>query len=404
MRAPAASGADAAFDELDRALRDVGPAAALERLIATLIERRQFRPLLDALLLKARHELGLPLVTDGPLSALPEPARSRYEDRYVEAIRDVGGRLLAEGDVAGAWPYFRVIGEGEPVAAAIEAYRPAEADERLGTIVEIALHQGVHPRKGFELVLDHYGICSAISSFEALPADEATRVAGADLLVRRLHAQLVASLRAEVERQGHAPPPEGTSVPALLAGRPWLFADDAYHVDVSHLQAVVRLSPLLTDPATIALAVELTDYGRRLSGRLQYEGDPPFERVYEDHAVYLRALLGQDVESAIAHFRAKLPPRDAGPDAEGDTVPAQVLVRLLVRLGRLDAAIDVAAAHLAGLPESALGCPGLAQLCHRAGRPDRLAAASRASGDLVHYAAAILAPRPVAESVPAGGG
>jgi hypothetical protein len=393
MRAPAARGPDAApFDALDRALRDGGPDAALERLIDSLIERKQYRALLDALLLKARHDLGLPPVQDGPPSALPEPARSQYEDRYVEAIRDVGARLLRDGDIAGAWPYYRVIGENQPVADAIDGYRPAEADEGLGAIVEIALHHGVHPRKGFELVLDHYGTCSAISSFEALPADEATRVACADRLVRHLHAQLAANLRADIERQGQSPPPEGATIPELLVGRPWLFDEDAYHTDVSHLQAVVRLAPLLTDPATIALAVELTDYGRRLSGRHRYEGDPPFERAYEDHAVYLRALLGQDVDASVAHFRAKLPPR--APDGDGDTIPAQVLVRLLSRLGRWAEAIDVASEHLAGLPEAALGCPSLAQLCHRAGRPDRLAAASRAHGDLVGYAAAILAPRP----------
>jgi hypothetical protein len=378
----------AAFDDLDQALRSSGAAAALDRLATALAERGEFRALLDALLLKARHDLGLPLVQVGTLSDLPEPARTAYEDRYVEALRDVGGRLLRAGDIPGAWPYFRAIAERPPVVEALEAYRPAEADDRLGAVIDVAFNQGAHPRKGFELILDHYGACSAITAFEQLPPDEPTRAACAELLVRHLHAQLVDNLRGEVERHGRPVPPEGTSVTALVAGRPWLFDDDAYHLDVSHLGAVVRISPLLADPATIALAVELTDYGRHLSDRYRYEGDPPFERTYEDHAVYLRALLGQGVDAAIAHFRAKLPPGEA--DGDRDTIPAQVLVRLLVRLGRLDQAIDVAAEHLAGLPDSLLGCPSLAQLCQMAGRPDRLAQASRRCGDLVNYAAAVL--------------
>ena len=79
---------------------------------------------------------------------------------------------------------------------------------------------------------------------------------------------------------------------------------------------------------------------------------------------------------------------------QDDPTPAQVLVGLLVRLGRLDEAIDVAAEHLAGLPDSALVCPSVAQLCQRAGQPERLARIARDQGDLVHYAAAILLSGP----------
>src|SRR5262249_13216243 len=161
-----------------------------------------------------------------------------------------------------------------------------------------------------------------------------------------------------------------------------LFADDAYHIDVSHLAATVRLAPLVTNAETIALAADLCAYGSRLSERHQYEGDPPFDRTYDDHAAYFRALLGRDVDSAVEHFRKKLEPGD--PDDQRDNaLRAQVLVGLLVRLDRLDQAIEVAAEHLAGLPESALICPGVAQLCQRAGQPERLAQIARDHGDLV---------------------
>jgi hypothetical protein len=399
------------LDQLDETLRAGGPAAALDRLIGDLTERGEYRALLDAMLLKARHELGLPLVQDGSLADLPEPKRSEYEERYIEAIRKVGGMILENGDIAAAWPYFRAIGEKEAIAQAIEGFRPAQGDEAVGRVVEVAFNQGAHPRKGWELILDHFGACSAITAFEHLPPDDAVRIPCADRLTRHLHEQLIASLRYDITRRGEPEPSEGASIPGLIEGRPWLFEDDNYHIDVSHLASTVRLAPLLTDPATIALAVELTDYGRNLSERHRYEGEPPFDRPYEDHAVYLRALLGLDVDAAVAHFRAKLdaPERGmpvgfeldpeflpAGPGAS-DTVPAQTLVVLLTRLGRLEEAIDVAREHLAGVPESALFCPGVARLCQRAGRLDRLASIARDAGDPVHYAAAILdrlAPRP----------
>jgi hypothetical protein len=181
------SGADtSAFHALDQILRASGPAALLDRLIADLTERREMRALLEALLLKARHELGLPLIQAGDLGELAEPIRSEYEERYVAAIRTVGKLLLDGGDIAGSWPYFRAIGEAGPVAEAIAAFAPSGDEERLGAIIEVAFNQGANPRRGFELILDHYGTCSAITAFEHLPPDESIRVAAADRLVRRL--------------------------------------------------------------------------------------------------------------------------------------------------------------------------------------------------------------------------
>ncbi|MEO6808167.1 MAG: hypothetical protein ABI353_03525 [Isosphaeraceae bacterium] len=380
----------AAFDELERTLKGAGAEVALEHLIQSLADRGEFRALLDALLLKARHELGLPLIQVGSLADLPEPARTTYEERYVEAIRDVGGRLLNTGEIPAAWPYFRAIGESQPVQAALDSYQGADDEaDRIGSMIEVAFNQGAHPRKGFELILENYGICSAITAFESLPPDEGMRSACAERLTRTLHEQLVSSLQAEINRRGEPLPTKAESIPALIADHAWLFDDEGYHIDVSHLASVVRMSPLLHDPATIRLAVELTDYGCKLSSRHRYEGDSPFEDVYEDHAAYLRTLLNQDADSGLAHFRAKLDPDDPERDPQ-NTLPAQVLIRLFVGLDRLDEAIDVAAEHLAGVPDSALFCPSLAQLCQRAGRPDRLARVSRTRGDLVNYAAAIL--------------
>jgi len=173
---------------------------------------------------------------------------------------------------------------------------------------KVAFNQGAEPRRGYELILDHYGTCSAITAFDHLPQDEAVRAACAERLVGRLHEDLVASLRAEIVQRGQPLPAEGAPIAELIDNRPWLFADDAYHIDISHLGAVVRLSPLVRDRAARARAVELTDYGRHLSDRHRAQGEPPFENHYEDHSIYLRALQGDDVDAAVEHFRAKLVP------------------------------------------------------------------------------------------------
>lgn len=385
------------LDELDQAHQETGPDALLDRLISTLDRQGRYRELLDALLLKARRDLGLPIVLEGSLSALPEPGRTQYEERYIAALRQVGRKVLDSGDLVAAWPYLRILGEPGPIAEALEQYRPGDGDDRVGHVIDIAFQQGANPRRGFELILSQYGACSAISSFEGLPADDALRANCAGMLVRHLHDQLDQNLRAEIARRGQPLPPEGVPLLRLIAGRPWLFADDAYHIDVSHLASVVRMAPMLTDPDAIDRAIGLTDYGRNLSAMHRYEGSPPFDRIYEDHAVYLRALQGQGVDAAIDHFRGKLPTADADASDDGsppDPFPAMVLVRLLTRLGRLDQAIEVAAEHLADLPESSLICPSLAQLSARSSNARRMAQSARDRGDLVAYATALLLPGP----------
>ncbi len=157
------------FDTLEESIRSSGPAASIDRLIEHLDSAGEYRALLDALLLKARHELGLPLVAIGPLAELSEPARTQYEDKYVEAVRLVGSRHLQKGDIPAAFAYYRAIAETEPIAGAIDAYEPLENDERLGAIIEVALNYGVNPRRGLELILQNYGTCPAITAFDQIP-------------------------------------------------------------------------------------------------------------------------------------------------------------------------------------------------------------------------------------------
>jgi hypothetical protein len=53
-------------------------------------------------------------------------------DRYVEAIRLVGSKFLAAGEIPTAWAYFRVIAEPGPVKAALDEYEPDQDAEGWG--------------------------------------------------------------------------------------------------------------------------------------------------------------------------------------------------------------------------------------------------------------------------------
>ncbi len=162
-----------------------------------------------------------------------------------------------------------------------------------------------------------------------------------------------------------------------------------YYVDTSHVASVIRFALDLTDPDALRLAIELCEYGKHLSPKFQYRAEPPFDDVYVDHAAYLRALAGEDVEGSIRHFLAKVQRSD--PDASG-TAPAQVLVALLTRLQRYPEAVDVSVEHLSQAASEQLACPTVPQLCQLARDYDRWKQVARDRGDLLSFTAAILPP------------
>src|SRR6185436_17719578 len=97
----------------------------------------------------------------------------------------------------------------------------------------------------------------------------------AALLVQTLHRELLANLKAEVARQEGSQPKEAT-IEQLIAERDWLFLEDAYHIDTSHLHSVVRFARVIQDPAALRLAADLTEYGRRLAASYQFQTEEPF--------------------------------------------------------------------------------------------------------------------------------
>ncbi len=175
-----------------------------------------------------------------------------------------------------------------------------------------------------------------------------------------------------------------------MAGRDWLFEGNSYYVDTSHLVSVIRFSLDLTDSESLGLAIELAEYGTRLAPMFHERSDPPFDNIYADHAVYLRALHGDDVEGAVAHFRKKVEACDPN---ETGTAPFQILVGLLARLERYEDAIEISQRYLSGVSPSELGCPTIVQLCFLAHDYQRLKTVARERGDLLHYTAAAAIPR-----------
>jgi hypothetical protein len=119
-----------------------------------------------------------------------------------------------------------------------------------------------------------------------------------------------------------------------------------------------------------------------------YRSDPPFQNMYEDHGIYLKILLGEDVEAGLAHFRRKV--EDTDPEQEG-TAAAQILVVLLARLKRYEEAVQVSLQYLADVDANQLACPSVLQLCYLADDRDKLMKIARERQDLLGFAAGLLA-------------
>lgn len=373
------------YEDLEKRLLTHGPAQAVQRLCDALRERKDYHGLFYGLVLAKRIELGLPAIHVGS-EQIPSEKIAPYEEAIREAARTVGRLFLEQNDLASAWPYFRMIGEHEPMIAAIERIEPTQ-DEAAQQAIEIGFHEGVSPRRGFDLLLARYGICSAITAVgQAFHMPQDVRDHCVKRLIRALHAELRERLKAELSDRGEEVA-EDISIPELVRRLNWPPGEDFYHVDVSHLGAVTQYSLQLPPCQELELALDLCIYGERLSPRFRYHTDPPFEDQYRDYAIYLKVLLGRDVEEGIEHFRAKAEAAD--PENVG-TYPAQVLVTLLDRIGRTREAIAAYSRYLAQADQRHLSCPPLVEMCQRIGDYAPLVDVSLRRGDLVNYAAGLL--------------
>ncbi len=389
------------YEDLENTLEKDGPARTFDLLADTLRAEKKYPQLFEALLMKKRHELGMPLLGAETFRDLPEELRVQVEDHYVHVCREVGSLYLSSGDIAGAWPYFRAIDEPKLVAEALDRWQLPEATESqtydahgnspVDVIIDIALTQGANPRRGYELLLSHHGVCRAITTIEhQFPHSGEAKEACGVLLVRRLHSDLVSNLLHDIRRREAEVQPD-SDIRRLIEGRAWLFEDRGYHVDLSHLQSVVRVSVGLGDKEALGLALQMTEYGRKLPRDYQTNDQPPFDDFYNDYRIFLQALLGIGVDGAIRYYTIKAD--RASPSEDGKHFPGEILVHLLWRVGRPREAIQAYRKHLKDFRGQLSASPSLFELCNLAGDFTTLLELAKDRNDLLEYMAALVRGR-----------
>lgn len=377
------------IESLTEQLSDSGdPEQLLEALQAVLLEQRDYHRLFDAKLMRARHQLGLPITQPTSLESIPVEHQAEFREAYVTAAREVGEMLLDAGQLADAWAYFRTIGESEPVRAAIDKITmPQEPDESFDEVMNVALYEGAHMVKGLEFLLNSHGTCNTVTTLSQLQqqmtADE--RRDSAALLVRQIYQDLRHSLKADLETRNPGVS-SAASIRELIAGQGVLFAEGNYHIDVSHLHSIVGFARALTaDDSELEQAVELCEYGNCLSEPLQYPGSPPFESYYEAHLHFLNALAGRDASKALDWFTEKM---QAAEDENGKRLVAFVILDLGQRTGQEESALSRVAPVL-GQVEDPNGF-SFTTLCVEQGRCDLLEQTARSNDDVIAWATARL--------------
>ena len=375
------------FDELQNTLQNSGTTAAIDQICSSLRQQKRYHELFEGLKIKVRNSLGLPIRYNDEGDDLEETIKTQLEDGLIDACREVGTALIQEGNIRDGYSYLRPVGDLKLVKQLLS--QVPVTDENADQFIEICFHESVDIERGMQLVLQHYGTCNSITTFESAmygrPRPE--RAIGAKLLLEHGYQELKENIVSHIEREESKKPDENSSIGELIRDRDWLTADGGYHIDTTHLSSIVRFARDLSDEGALRKALELTDYGSKLDKQLQYPGDEPFGDMYESHRHYFNALLDPSNQEAFQYFEQKARACNAH---EETTMAIEVYVDLLHRTGQTQKAIDVSLELIpAGMQTTGFG-PNLFDLCEASGDFEKLKELCRDRNDYLGFAMAAL--------------
>jgi|TARA_B110000438_G_scaffold263419_1_gene275367 hypothetical protein len=389
--------ADSLFEQLEQQSTSGGVDAVLKHLISSLQEDKKHHELFEALKMQARHLAGLPLLYGETDDDLDSQQRTLLEDGLLGACRQVGTGLLEDGRVSEGWMYMRPVGD---MAAARELINKIEIqDDNIDEMVEVLLQEGVDPARGFSVMLQNFGTCNAITTYESVMPQKgkADQRAVAQLLLRHVHQELFTNVKADVSTRQDGdskltmdelkPEPAGTTLAELIDGQEGMFGEHSYHIDTTHLASTTRISRILEDEESLRLALDLTQYGKELHEQFQYEGEEPFTDIYRHHAFYYQALLGENLDEALAHFKDR---SDNVDPKEWGTAAIEIYIDLLARVGKIEEAIAVTIEKIKPGQRTMGLAPSLLELCERGGNYSPLMDACRGSDDVLGFATGLM--------------
>lgn len=365
--------------QFDEHLRDQGISGGLEFLQQKFSDEKSYHQLFEVMKMRARFESGLPLLYTEDLQDVAAEKQRDFEERLVSSCRLVGKLFFESGDAQNGWLYFQPVGDSAEASRLLQCI-PVD-DENRDEIVHVALNEGVAPEYGFQLMLESMGTCNSITAFDGqinqMPKE--TRKGCAVLLVKHLYRELCENVAGHIEKQENECPGD-SSLSGMTEGRPWLFEGGGHHVDTTHLASVVRIARYIDDVETVELAKQLASYGQQLDSQFHFDGDVPFESIYEDHLRYFESLAGGDPANVNAWFHRKLTELEPGFERN---ITVELFVDFLCRTQQFELATRVGLKEMAEDHQAMGIAPSLFEIAEMAGDYDLLISSFSQSGDVL---------------------
>lgn len=379
------------FETFEETRRTRGLNQALEYLCDYLVEQKRFHELFELRKVQLRLQLGLPVEQWQSIEELPADKGQALEEGLLGICREVGTMLMRDGDFVSGWSYLEPVGDKQTARQLLGNIEVT--NENVEALVHLCITRGVDPARGFQLVLDRFGTCAAITALETqlgnAPLEIRRETTG--LLVRHVYQELCRNIERSLDETTDLTDRSFSAghLQEIMQAHPDLTAGLSHHIDTTHLASTIRYSQILIDPPTIDLAIELAIYGTGLHEDFQYRGTAPFSATYRDTLEFLRAMGDGNpgVDSVIERLR-KL----AGEQRDELKVldSAAWFVYFLDRLGRGEDAIDAWLTYLHEVDdESVINediAPSLQQLASRYQLHDRVAKTLTGRGDLLGFA------------------
>ena len=358
-------------------------------------DSRSAMEMFEAMKMRLRSRLDLPIFAAEDEPRLSEDRQRRLESGLLDACRQAGTMLVQDGKIAEGWMYLRVLDDKDLARELLTSTKITE--HNYDEMIQVLLHDGVDVGRGFRAVIEHQGTCNSVTLFDQTIAScsKKDRQAAATELLNHFYDELFVMVRNDVLQREEAVSATQTdralanSLGELLLSNPWLLKEGGYHLDTTHLSAVVRNASVLESAELLQKARELVQYGRGLHHEFQYPGDEPFVDFYPAYAVFYDVLLGVNVDAGLKIFQRKAETVDT--DQHG-TVAMETYVDLLYRIGRHRDAVYEAIRLVPGDVASQAVVTKLLPIALETGDPevfDRIAAYCRKSNDVLGFTAAM---------------
>ncbi len=382
------------FEIFEETSRSKGLFQAIDGLCANFVEQKRYHELFELRKVQLRLHLGLPVEKWQSIEELPAKQGQALEQGLLGICREVGSMLMRDGDFISGWSYLEPVGDKQLARELLGSVDVT--NENVEALVHLCITRGVDPARGYQLVLDRFGTCAAITALETqlgnAPLDIRRETTGK--LVRHVYQELCRNiertLNDDAEQAGRSYPTGHLA--GLMDSHKDLTTGLAHHMDTTHLASTIRFSRILCDPQAVALAIELAIYGTGLHNDFQYRGTAPFAATYFDTLEFLRVLGGAgresgEVDAVIERMRTSASEQR---NALKILDSAAWLVYLLDRLGRGKEAIDAWLEYLHEVDDKSVInediAPSLQQLSSRYRLHDRVARTLIERGDLLGYA------------------